>query len=88
MRLMSFLPLLSAIPMIAVINLYGFIIVLVMLTPAWLWAMSASVLEIRRSWRADRQQRGVAVRDLRIGQGLIIVVMAWVLTGLVTAGWL
>jgi energy-converting hydrogenase Eha subunit H len=86
MRLMPFLPLMSAVPMVAVINLYGFIIVLAMLTPAWLWAMSASVLEIRRTWREDQQQREVASGRLRIGRWLTIVVIAGFLLGLVAAG--
>ncbi len=76
MRLMPFLPLLPAAPMVAAINLYGFIIVLLMLSPAWMWAMSASVLSIRRSWRTDRQQREVVMlRHRRIGQGLIAVTL-------------
>jgi hypothetical protein len=79
MRLMPFLPLLPAVPIVAVINFYGFIIVLAMLTPAWLRAMSASVLEIRRSWRFDRQQRDVAYGRLQIGPGLSIVMLVLVL---------
>jgi hypothetical protein len=73
MRLMPFLPLMPALPMIAAINLYGFIIVLVMLTPAWLWAMSAAVLSIRRSWRAERQQREIVGRRLRVSRGLVVI---------------
>jgi hypothetical protein len=86
MRLMPFLPLLPVVPMVAVINLYGFIIVLVMLTPAWLWAMSASVLDIRRNWRADRQQRELAGRGLRSGRWLAIVLITGLLLGLIDAG--
>jgi len=61
-RQVTSLSLMTAVPIIAAINLYGFIITLLLILPGWLCAMNLSVDAIVRTTRARRWQAASARR--------------------------